>query len=49
MAKNESDKFLEDLREDKEVVDGCPVRYVREVQADGTELLLDDVSVTRSG
>ena len=48
MAKNESDKFLEDLREDK-VVDGCPVRYVREVQADGTELLLGDVSVTMNG
>ena len=49
MAKDESDKVLEDLREGKTIVDGCPVQHIREVQSDGTELLLGDVSVTRNG
>ena len=45
--KSKSAKILEDLREGKTVVDGCPVQYVREVQPDGTELLLGDVTATR--
>lgn len=48
-VKNRMDKILEDLREGKTIVDGCPVQYIREVQPDGTELFLGDVSVTRSG
>lgn len=47
--KNKSDKILEDLHEGKTVVDGCPVHHIREVQPDGTELFLGDVSVTRGG
>ena len=46
--KNRSDKVLEDLREGKTVVDGCPVQHIREVQPDGTELYLGDLSVSRN-
>ncbi|KAF9650299.1 hypothetical protein BDM02DRAFT_3093385 [Thelephora ganbajun] len=49
MVKKRSDEILEDLREGKTVVDGCPVQYIREVQPDGTDLLLGDLSVTRNG
>jgi len=47
--KNRSDKVLEDLREGKMVVDGCPVQHIREVQPDRTELYLGDLSVSRNG
>jgi hypothetical protein len=47
-VKNRSDKVLEDLREGKTVVDGCPVQHIREVQPDGTELYLGDLSVSRN-
>jgi len=47
--KSKSDKVLEDLREGKTVVDGCPVQHIREVQPDGTELYLGDLSVPRNG
>jgi len=46
--KNKSDKVLEELREGKTVVDGCPVQHIREVQPDGTELYLGDLSVSRN-
>ena len=48
-TKNVSDKILEDLREGKTVVDGCPVQHIREVQPDGTDLFLGDLSVSRYG
>ena len=47
--KNKSDEILEDLRKGKTVVDGCPVHHIQEVQPDGTELFLGDVSVRRGG
>lgn len=47
--KNRSDKILEDLRQGRTVVDGCPVQHIREVQPDGTELFLGDLSVFRNG
>ena len=47
--KNRSDKVLEDLHEGKTVVDGCPVQHICEVQPDGTELYLGDLSVSRNG
>lgn len=48
-VKRRSDQILEDLREGKAVVNGCPVQHIREVQPDGTELFLGDVSVSRNG
>jgi RimJ/RimL family protein N-acetyltransferase len=48
MTKNKSDKVLEHLREGGTVVGGCPVQYIREIQPDGTDLLLGDVSVSRN-
>ena len=48
-TKNESDKILEDLREGKTMVDGCPVQHIREVRPDGTDLFLGDLSVSRNG
>ena len=39
---------INDLREGKTVVDGCPVQYIREMQPDGMDLLLGDVSATRN-
>lgn len=47
-VKHRSDQILEDLREGKVVVNGCPVQHIREVQPDGTELFLGDVSVSRN-
>ena len=47
MTRNKSDGILERLREDEAVVDGCPVQYIREMQPDGTDLLLGDISVSR--
>lgn len=49
MVKERSDKNLKDLREGKAVVDGCPVQYIREMQPDGTDMLLGDVLVSRNG
>jgi len=49
MMTKRSDKVLNDLREGKAVVDGCPVQYIREAQSDGTEMFLGDISVTRNG
>ena len=49
MIKNTPHRSLEDLREGKTVVDGCPVQYVREARTDGTGLFLGSVSVTRNG
>lgn len=46
-AKKKSDKVLENLRKGKVVVDGCPVRHLREMQPNGTELFLEDLSVGR--
>jgi len=48
-TKDKSDKILEDLREGKMVVDGCPVQHIREVRSDGTDLFLGDLSVSRNG
>ena len=48
VTKERSDKVLEDLREGKTVVDGCPVQNIREVQSDGTDLFLGDLSVRRN-
>jgi RimJ/RimL family protein N-acetyltransferase len=48
VTKNKSDKILEHLREGGTVVDGCPVQYIREIQPDGTDLLLGDVSASRN-
>jgi len=48
-VKSNSDNILEDLRGGKTVVDGCPVQHIREVQPDGTDLFLGDLSVTRNG
>ena len=45
--KNKSDQVLEDLRKGMTVVDGCPVQHIREVQSDGTELFLGDLTVSR--
>lgn len=47
MMKDKSDKVLEALREGEAVVNGCPVQYIRDVQPDGTQLLIGDVSVLR--
>lgn len=49
MTRNKSDKILKALREGETVVDGFPVQYIREMQSDGSELLLGDVSVARQG
>ena len=49
MMKTKSEKILDNLHTGKTVVDGCPVQYIREVQPDGTELFLGDVSVARKG
>lgn len=49
MTKSKSDKILKVLREGKTVVNGFPVQYIREMQPDGRELLLGDVSVARQG
>lgn len=48
-VKSNSDRVLESLREGKTVVDGCPVQHIREVQPDGTELYLGDLTVSRDG
>jgi len=47
-TKDKSDKILEDLREGRTVVDGCPVQHIREVRSDGTDLFLGDLSVRRN-
>ena len=47
-VKDKSNKVLEDLREGKTVVDGCPVQHIREVRSDGTDLFLGDLSVKRN-
>ena len=49
MTKGRSDRLLEVLRGGGSMVDGCPVQYIREIQPDGTNLLLGDVSVARNG
>ncbi|KAF8641199.1 hypothetical protein AX17_000834 [Amanita inopinata Kibby_2008] len=48
--KAKADAILNELdaaRDDKHlrVVDGCPVRYLREIREDGTELLLGDIGI----
>lgn len=49
MTKTKSDGILKSLRKGETVVDGSPAQYIREIQPDGTESLLGDVSVTRHG
>jgi RimJ/RimL family protein N-acetyltransferase len=49
-----SDKVLaelEDARNDAtlKIVDGCPVRIIREVQEDGTEIFLGDIGIDLAG
>ncbi|KAJ7919310.1 acyl-CoA N-acyltransferase [Mycena leptocephala] len=49
-----SDKLLaelEDARNDAtlKIVDGCPVRIIREVQEDGTEIFLGDIGIDLAG
>jgi hypothetical protein len=43
------DKVIEEIlsKEEGAFVDGCPVRSLREIQPDGSELFLGDVGVTR--
>jgi len=48
ITKDKSGKILEDLREGKAVVDGCPVQHIREVRSDGTDSFLGDLSVRRN-
>lgn len=48
-TKTKSGKILEVLLKGGTVVDGFPVQYIREMQHDGTDLLLGDMSVTRHG
>ena len=56
-VKKWSDDLLEELRSFSEdhpdsppkIVGGCPVRVLREVQEDGTDLFLGDLGVDRSG
>ena len=50
-AVEESNKLLDELKggEDrKKVVGGCPVRALREVKADGSEIFVGDIGVFRS-
>lgn len=51
LIKSQSDPLIEDIssKEVGAIVSGCPVRAIREVRADGSELYIGDVSVTRHG
>ncbi|KAK7063721.1 N-acetyltransferase domain-containing protein [Favolaschia claudopus] len=49
-----SDKFLAELEEARDdptlkIVDECPVRYIREVKEDGTEVFLGDIWIDLAG
>ncbi|KAI0686015.1 hypothetical protein BC835DRAFT_477629 [Cytidiella melzeri] len=53
-VKEQSDELLKELQQAEEegvqglkVVDGCPVRTLREVREDGTELFLGDIGCAR--
>ncbi|KAH7923918.1 hypothetical protein BV22DRAFT_1120561 [Leucogyrophana mollusca] len=54
--KQKSDKILEELREEErinpggplKIVGDCPVRYLREVQSDGSDVFIGDICIVRS-
>lgn len=55
-AKESSDELLQELREaanqgtsELKIVGGCPVRSLREVRDDGTDIFLGDLGVDRAG
>ncbi|KAI0094190.1 hypothetical protein BDY19DRAFT_911655 [Irpex rosettiformis] len=52
-TKTPSDELLQELRQandkDLKIVDGCPVRTLREVQSDGSDVFLGDVGCDRCG
>lgn len=50
MTKANSDKIFEELESAREdptlkIVDGCPVRAIREVKEDGTDVFIGDIEI----
>ncbi|KAJ7281973.1 acyl-CoA N-acyltransferase [Mycena rebaudengoi] len=46
--KAETDTIIQELASGESAVRGCPVRHLRELRADGTDVFIGDVGVARS-
>ena len=52
MVKSKADSILEELESGRDkseliITDGCPVRYLREIKEDGTELFIGEIGIYR--
>ena len=52
MVKSKADSILEELESARDkseliITDGCPVRYLREIKEDGTELFIGEIGIYR--